>query len=649
MRQLLKFAFRDRKNVWILIFSLVFALFFTVTTQLEMFSLGLVTKKGPDVFELFGTEEKGRLKSRAEITKDELLIRFDQIAGKEKEIITKADVEQFLESHEREGLVDRGWAFLQKRLPIDTNVFALIIVLVSIAISKAITLFCYRFGTKAFSIRISRELRNDYFHHLQSLPMSFYLKHNIGALSSRAINDGYVIADGINSLLVNYVQTPFALISTLILCFSISWKLSIAIFFGLPLIIAPIIFLARRIKRISKEIQKKQESFSSVLIEFITGIQTIKLFSMEEFSMQKYKEQNTQLAKLELKSARYDISARPVLHAVGMVCLITALMFGLWGLKLPLHEVLFFCGLLSGVYEPLKKFAEENGRIQRGIAACERMWDVLSLPPERDDESDELKQTTVNFLQSVEFKNVSFGYNETKPVLQDVSFTISKGQMVAIVGATGSGKSTLVSLLTQLFKAQEGEILIDGVSIEEYTHNAIRQFISVVPQKPFLFHDTIIENVRFGRPFSEAQVLKACQKAHADSFIQTLPSGYNSVIGEAGKTLSGGQLQRLAIARALLKGAPVLILDEATSSLDTVSEHHIKLALQELKGNVTQIVIAHRLSTIEEADKIIVLDEGRKVGEGTCQELLTTCPQFAMMWKLSGLQHIKEKKEQVSS
>ncbi len=644
MKQLYHFAFQERKNVFILCFALISALVFTVSTQLEMFSLGLVTKRGPDVFELFGVEEKGQLKSRKAITEEELISRFHEITPVDQQSMTQQDVDQFLQKVEREGLVDRGWNIIQSYLPIGTNIFALIALLISVALIKAVSLFCYRFGTKSFAIKISHDLRNDYFAHLQKLPMSFYLKHNIGTLSSRAVNDGYVIADGINSMLVNYIQTPFALISTFVLCFSISWKLSCAIFFGLPLIVLPIIFLAKRIKRISKEIQKKQESFSSVLIEFISGIQTIKLFSMEAFSMKKYQEQNKQLAHFELKSARYDNSARPILHTIGMLCLIIALVFGLWFLNLPLHEVLFFCGLLSAVYEPVKKFAEENGRIQRGIAACERMWEVLSLPPERDAEQETEKKRLVSFKETLAFEKVFFGYNEAKPVLKNVSFKVPKGSMVAIVGATGSGKSTVVSLLTDLFAPQAGKITIDGVSVEEFTKNSLRQFFSVVPQKPFLFHDTVIENIRFGQPYSESDVYKACQKAHADAFIKELPFGYQTTLAEAGKALSGGQIQRLAIARALLRQSPVLILDEATSALDPISEHHIKEALKNLKGTITQIVIAHRLSTIEEADTIVVLHDGKKIGEGTFQELLGTCQEFANMYRFSGFKKTSDGK-----
>jgi ABC-type multidrug transport system fused ATPase/permease subunit len=398
----------------------------------------------------------------------------------------------------------------------------------------------------------------------------------------------------------------------------------------LPLLIGPIIFIAKRIKRISKQIQKKQEAFASVLVEFLSGIQTIKLFAMEDFSLKKYREHNAAMAELEVKNARYDNSSRPVLHAIGMVFLVTALLFGLWGLKLPLHEVLFFCGLLTAVYEPIKKFAEENGRIQRATAACDRLYDVLHLTPAIQDE--EGAMTCVPFSHTITFDNVSFGYADRTQALTSVSFTIKKGEMVAIIGPTGGGKSTIVSLLTRLFEPQSGTICIDGVPINQFTQKALRDFFAVVPQKPFLFHDTVKENIRFGRPFSEDAVLKACKQAHADEFVQKLPQGYDSFLAEAGKSLSGGEQQRLAIARALIKESPVHILDEATSSLDTSSENHIKQALQEIKHSVTQIIIAHRLSTIENADRIIVIEEGTKVGDGTKEELLQTCPTFRRLW-----------------
>jgi ABC-type multidrug transport system fused ATPase/permease subunit len=625
MKRLLKIAFSKARYRYLLLFTLVAALGFTVATQLEMFTLGVITRKGPDFFELFGNGSHPTT-----VTHQELTTRWKELDESGKGIVDQEDVSQFMETTHREGIVDRGINTINRYIPLDKSVSALVLVIIFVAVFKALTLFAYRFGTKLFAIKIGKDLRQQYFEHIQSLPMSFYQAHNIGALSSRAVNDAYIIADGINSTLVNYFQTPFALISTLSLCFAISWKLSCVVFIGMPLLIGPIIFIAKRIRRLSRQLQKKQEAFASVLVEFLSGVQTIKLFAMEDFSLKKYKEHNEAMADLEIRNARYDISARPIMHTIAMVFLVTALLFGLWGLCLPLHEVLFFCGLLSAVYEPVKKFAEENGRIQRGAAACDRLYEVLDLTPSIHDEK--TAHESIQFSNRLSFENVTFSYGEHNTVLSSVSFHVNKGEMVAIVGPTGGGKSTIVSLLTRLFEPQNGVITIDGVPIQQISQKTLREFFAVVPQKPFLFHDTVRENIRFGRAFSDEAVRYAALQAHAEEFIHSLPEGYETFLAEAGKSLSGGQQQRLAIARALIKQSPILVLDEATSALDSASELQIKLVLKELKGAFTQIVIAHRLSTIEDADRIIVIEGGKKVGDGTREELLQTCPTFKRLW-----------------
>ncbi len=625
MKRLIKIAFSKVLYRYLLFFTLFAALGFTVATQLKMFSLGIITRKGPDFFELFGTG-----KNPTSVTHEELINRWKELDESGKGAIDKEDVSQFMETHHQEGIVDRGITTISKYFPLDKNVWSLVVVILAIACFEAITLFAYRFGTKFFAISIGKDIRQQYFEHIQSLPMSFYQAHNIGALSSRAVNDAYMIADGINSSLVNYLQTPFALASTLGLCFAISWRLSCVVFIGLPLLIGPIIFIAKRIRRLSRQLQKKQEAFASVLVEFLTGVQTIKLFAMEDFSLKKYKENNNAMAELEIRNARYDISSRPVLHTIAMLFLVTTLLFGLWGLCLPLHEVLFFCGLLSAVYEPVKKFADENGRIQRGAAACDRLYEVLDLNPSIQGEKN--TNDKISFSNNVAFENVTFSYGNDQTVLSSVSFQVKKGEMVAIVGPTGGGKSTIVSLFTRLFEPQDGVITIDGVPIQQINQKTLREFFAVVPQKPFLFHDTVRENIRFGREFSDDAVRFAAAQAHAEEFICALPLGYETFLAEAGKTLSGGQQQRLAIARALIKQSPILILDEATSALDPASELQIKLVLKELKGAFTQIIIAHRLSTIEDADRIIVIDGGKKVGDGTKEELLERCPTFKRLW-----------------
>lgn len=415
------------------------------------------------------------------------------------------------------------------------------------------------------------------------------------------------------------------------MCFYLSWKLSLVIFFGMPLIIIPIVFFARRVKRVSRQLQTNQERFASVLIDFLAGIQTVKIFSMELFSLKKYKEQNDRMAVLESKTAKYGLLTRPILHAITTLCLAIVVLFGLFTLGMPVSQLIVFCGLLHLAYEPVKKFAEENGNIQRGIVAAERMFEVLSIKPLIEDKDGAVKLTKFN--DKIEFDRVWFRY-QGEWVLKNVNFTVRKGETVAIVGPTGAGKSTIVQLLPRLYEVQKGEIRIDGLPVTEYTQKSLRDEIAFVSQKPFLFCDTIAANIAFGRNFSREDIENAAKRAHADEFIQNLPQKYDSMLSEAGQNLSGGQQQRLAIARALVKNAPILILDEATSALDAISESRIKEAIKELHGEVTQIIIAHRLATIEDADRIIFLEQGEKIAEGTRDELLEICPQFRLMWEV---------------
>lgn len=606
-------------------------LFLTVATQLEIFTLGIITKKGPEFFELFAPIKDNTFERTNQITKSELDERFKAIDTDHIGIINRTDVANFYKQYHSANFIDNVLGTLDRKFSISSNIINLAIMILIITLFKAVTYFANRFSIRLVSIRLSCELRQQYFEHIQALPMSFYQKYNMGTISSRVVGDAIFIAEAINACLVNYLQTPFTFISTLILCFLTSWQLSIIIFLGCPLFILPIAFLARRIKRVSRQIQSNQESFSSVLLDFLGGVQTAKVFAMENFSLKKYSEQNQNLAALEIKSARYDLSARPVTHTLGMLFLITVLLYGLYGLQMELADVFFYCGMLYIFYEPIKKFAEENNRIQRGVAAAERMFEVLDLKPEISDSVDAIKLES--FESEIEFDHVSFRY-EDQWVLKDLSFTVKKGESVAIVGPTGAGKSTIVQLLPRLYEVQEGEIRIDGRPINAYTQKSLRECMAFVPQKPFLFLDTIAENIAFGGDFTQDQIEKAAHKAHAAEFIDHLPQGYLTLMADGGKNLSGGQQQRLAIARALVKESPILIMDEATSSLDSISEGYIKKAISDLHGQVTQIIIAHRLSTIQHVDKIIYLEKGVKVAEGTHEELLKSCSGFQLMWEL---------------
>ncbi len=601
MLLLLKAALRNRKHLSLLLFSFLALGLLTIANALEISALGV----------LINADTLSQLMSGKPMSAPTL-----ELLGQAKQ-----------STNPLQWLIEK----VQEQMSSVSSLRVLIGILVSVAIFKAICLFWSRFMTQLMAIRVSRDLRQQYFEHIQALPMSFYQKHNIGSLSSRVVGDAGQIATSINSILTNYLHTPFTIILTLILCFFISWQLSMVIFFGIPMIVLPITFLAKRVKRASRQLQSNQEKFASVLIDFLAGIQTVKIFAMESFSFKKYKEQNDRMAVLESKAAKYGLLTRPILHMMTTLCLASVVLYGLLTLKLTVSELIVFCGLLQLSYEAIKKFADENANIQRGVVAAERMFEVLNLRPEIEDKKDAIQLTS--FKDKIEFDHVWFRYQD-EWILKDVSFTILKGETVAIVGPTGSGKSTIVQLLPRLYEVQQGQIRIDGKPVDAYTQRSLRDQIAFVSQKPFLFCDTIAANIAFGRNFTREEVYGAAKKAHAEEFIIRQPQQYDSMLAEAGQNLSGGQQQRLAIARALIKKAPILVLDEATSSLDAISEHKIHSAIASLHGQVTQVIIAHRLGTIEHADRIIFIDRGEKIAEGSKDELLESCDQFRLMWEM---------------
>jgi len=627
MRLLLQAAFRNSRHLTLAFLTFVSLLLLTVATHCEMFSLGLITNTGADFFAMFSPAGK---KVKDKISFNDVTRQWILIDHNGDGVISKQEAATYI-AHKK-GSNPLNWVMhkVASRFDIEENFSMLISILVAVALYKGVTLFAARYTTQLLSIRVTRDLRQQYFEHIQSLPMSFYQEQNLGSLSSRAVGDAGQIASSLNSCLTNYLQTPFTILSSLTACFYLSWKLSMIIFLGLPLIALPVIFLTRQVKRITRQLQKNQETFTSVLLDFLAGIQTVKIFAMEAFSLRKYKEQNDRMAVLETKSAKYGLLTRPVLHFIATGCLAVVMLFGLHALHMTVGQLLMFCGILHIFYEPVKKFAEENANIQKGVVAAERMFEVLNLKP--------LIQDTVGaidlqgFKNLIEFDHVWFKFRD-EWVIKDLSFTVKRGEVVALVGATGAGKSTIVQLLPRLYEVQRGEIRIDGIPINTITQRSLRDQIAFVPQKPFLFFDTVAENIAFGRSFSREEIEKAADQAYAHEFIEEMPHKYNTILAEMGKTLSGGQQQRLAIARALVKKAPILIMDEATSSLDAISESRIKSAIRDLQGKATQILIAHRLSTIEHADRIIFLDKGRKIGEGSVQELLESCIPFRMLWE----------------
>lgn len=626
MKMLLKAAFRAKKHFVFIFFSFLTLFGVTIADQLEMVSLGVIVNNGADFFSLFEGDEHGVKKEKIEEV-------WEKIDLEKKGSITKEEATLYLSKKEDAHVIQRFLDKIKVHFQFANNRLAKIVsILLGVALFKAFFLFFSRYTTRVLAIKLSCDLRQQFFDHIQTLSMSFYQKYNIGSLSTRVVGDANQIAISLNSWIINYLQTPFTIATTLFFCFYLSWKLSLIIFFGVPLIVLPVRLITSRVKKVTRMLQKNQEGFAATLIDFLAGIQTVKIFSMEEYTRKKYSERNSEMERLEIKTSGYDLLTRPILHFVTTFCLAVILFIGLYVMKIPLPDLIVFCGLLHLFYEPIRKFADENANVQRGIVAAERLFEVLSVTPEILDEKQALNITS--FHDEIAFEDVWFKY-EDEWVLKGISFSVKKGETVAIIGATGSGKSTILQLIPRLYDVTKGRILIDGRPLKDYTQKSLRSLISFVPQKPFLFNDTIKQNIIFGQNISDREVIEAAKRAHADEFIDEMPAKYETYLAEMGKNLSGGQQQRVAIARALARKSAILVLDEATSSLDSISERKIKEAIRDLQGEMTQIIVAHRLSTIEHADKIVFIEKGVKIGEGTKEELLRTCPKFALMWEAS--------------
>lgn len=671
MKNLAKLALENKKHLFILFFTVIFSWLMQISAMMEMYAIGLLTNNGPDFFALFSPSKKIEqtqlntsklspkeiIKKKKEAYKKELRAKkvvsdkisieniqekWPEIDAENKGYITKEDASDYMHRTRGKNILTSIMMVMKKKFHLSNTVVLLVLMMGMVGLFKVTCTFLSRYCSTLVGIRVGKSLREKYFSHIQTLPMSFFQRYNIGSLSTRVSGDAGAVSTGIIAILINYLQLPFVIASCLFGLFLISVELSLVIFVGLPLLGLPIVYLAKKARKSQRQLQVLGEQFAHLLIDYLAGIQTIKLFNMEKFAAKKYTEMNDKTTHIEQKMSLYSYISKPILHMIGTFFLAIIIIYGLYYVKMNVSDLVVYVGLLHLFYDPIKKFGEENINIQRGLIAAERMFSVLDVSSNIKD-----KPNAVDFKEfknEIRFENVWFKY-EDQWVLKDMDFTIQKGQTVALVGPTGAGKSTIAQLIPRLYDVDKGRITIDGVPITEYKQRSIREGISSVSQKPFLFYDTIENNICFGREFTKEEVHKAAKRAHADEFIQCLPEKYDTLLAEMGKSLSGGQQQRLSIARALVKKAPILIMDEATSALDSVSENKIKQAIMELKGEMTQVIIAHRLSTIEDADKIIYMEYGTKIAEGTREELYENCQGFKNMWDMMFRKEKREKEE----
>jgi subfamily B ATP-binding cassette protein MsbA len=479
-------------------------------------------------------------------------------------------------------------------------------------------------------------LRRDVFRKYLTLPSRFFEMHSTGPLLSRMTYNVEMVAESVTSVVTILVRDLLTVIAAVAVMLYQSVRLFAFVAILLPIVALLIRILSKAFRRYSGRIQDSIGEVSHVSEEVLTGNRVVKIFGGYEYEKERLDEVDERNRKQNLKLIRsrsLGVAVTQIVFGFGVAGVIyVASIESVDGNLTPGNFIAFF-GAMMLMLQPMRRITNVNATLQRGIAAGDSLFRIIDEPDEVDSGSYRADQVS----GKVEYRNVGFSYDDDKmPVLADLSLTIEAGKSLAIVGHSGSGKSTLVSLLPRFYDVTSGEILLDGVPVRDYSLDNLREQISLVSQDVVLFNDTIARNLAYGqlRNCSRAELLEAAEAANLMDFVAELPEGLETVVGNRGVLLSGGQRQRIAIGRALLKNAPVLILDEATSSLDTHSERRIQEALNALMKDRTTLVIAHRLSTVEGADRIIVLDRGQIVESGTHQELLAREGHYAALYRM---------------
>ena len=489
-------------------------------------------------------------------------------------------------------------------------------------------------------LRVVADLRGSLYRQIQKQSLSFFTRHPTGILMSRITNDAGTLQGAVSDAVTTMFKDTFTLIGLIFVIFYRDWKLAVIAILIFPLIIYPIAKFGKKMRSVATRTQITMGALTTLLHETISGTRIVKAFGMEEYENKRFSEENERFFKLNIKAVSINAAASPFMEFLGGIGIAAIILYGgfqvIKGGATPGTFFSFLTALIM-LYEPVKRLTNMNNTIQQGIAGAQRVFSIIDMEPEIGDGPDAVALPKIT--RSIDIENVSFAYEET-PVLKDIDLSIRAGEVVAFVGMSGGGKTTLVNLIPRFYDVTTGRIAIDGQDIRDVTVESLRGQIAMVTQQTILFNDTVRNNIAYGDiQRSEEEIVGAARAAHAHDFIMQLPQGYDTIIGEAGTKLSGGERQRISIARAILKDAPILILDEATSSLDTEAEIEVQKALDNLMAGRTTLIIAHRLSTIRNADRIIVLVNGRIVEEGNHEFLLAKRGEY---YKLYCMQFTEE-------
>ena len=495
--------------------------------------------------------------------------------------------------------------------------------IIGVIIIKGIADYLQAYFMSFVGLSVIRNIRDELYSHLQSLSISFFSKTPTGTLISRITSDVNLVQSAVSDTITSVVKDFFTLIALTGVVFYQDWKITAIALCVFPWAIIPMVKFGKRVRKFAFKGQIKMADISTHLHETITGHRIIKAFGMEKYEIQRFAEENKKFFRNMRKRVLARALSAPIVETFGVIAMSLFIFYG--GFRVIRGELTtggFFMVMagLAMCYQPVKGLNKSNQSIQEGMAGAARIFAILDTKPDIVDHPEARELPAIK--SGIEFKNVWFKYEEDW-VLKNINLKVTVGDIIALVGPSGAGKTTLVNLLPRFYDIQEGQILIDGQDIRKATIASLRDHIALVTQQTILFNDTVTYNISYGKAEKDEQkIIAASKAAHAHHFIQNFPQGYNTIIGEQGVKLSGGEKQRITIARAILKNAPILILDEATSSLDSESELEVQNALENLMQNRTTFVIAHRLSTIKKANKIIVFTNGAIVGEGTHEELL---------------------------
>jgi len=542
------------------------------------------------------------------------------------------------------GISDGGVPFLIRFILDDvfnTKNLALIyllpVFLIAFSFIRAFSDYVQQFYLSKIGHFIIKDIRNDLNSHILKLSPKYFNDNSSADILSRITSDVLLVKDLLTNCISALLKDSIRIVALMIAAFYLDPFLALVSIIFLPLIIIPITILGKRIRKLGKNGQNEIGNISARLQETILGHKVVKLFNKEDYEKERFSENNNKLTDIFIKSEKIKAITGPINEIIASLIISGVILYGCFSVYSGTRTQGDFLAFLTAIflmYEPIKKISKLNNHIQLGLSGADRIFEVLETVPSIEDVHINNKDFNKPKNFNIEFKNVNFSYSE-ELILNNINLKINEGSKIAIVGFSGSGKSTLINLLPRFIDPQVGEIQIGNVDIKELPLNFLRKQIAMVDQHTFLFNDTISKNIAYGiKDATKEQIVSASKAAFADNFIINLPDKYNSIVGEAGLNLSGGERQRIAIARAILKNAPILILDEATASLDNQSELEVQKALDSLLVNKTSIIIAHRLSTIKSADLIVTLENGEIKEIGKHDELLNNNGTFAKLHKL---------------